>query len=241
MSAIDSKQFATKKAAIDAGLRSRTRWFAKFFVPKRDEGPLIVKGEDFFTEYQVEEVYSISKGTREIGPLRPGAKPVGKKRFRSVKYVVYRESDFIFQPKVVQQRKVDPARTVDLLDAIAKIKSTAAKFEKASSAAKARKDHKRSRGFKKRMNNLLELAELGIRRAINEERIKFAKARGKTQHYTGEGRQFQSRVLPPKWMIKDGPSNYRFNPRKPIRQPECRLMDAVHTIEQLRDDPTLDW
>ena len=234
-------EFQTKKAAIDAGMRSRTRWFAKFFVPKHGEDPTTVKNEEFFGAEQVEEVFSISKGTREIGPLRPGSEPVGKKRFRSVRYVVYRESDFIFQPKVVIERKVNPARTVDLLDAIAKIKSTAAKFEKASLAAKARKDHKRSRGFKKRMNNLLELADLGIRRAINEERIAFAKTRGKKHHYTGEGLQFQSKVPPPKWMIRESPSNYRVNPRKPTRQTQCRLMDAVHTVEQLRDDPTLDW
>ena len=241
-----TEQFATKKSAMDAGLRSRKSWYAKFFVPRRGEQPTIVKGEEFFAEYQLEEVYSISKGTREIGPLRLGAQPVGKKRFRSVRYVVYRESDFIFQPKAVVNRKIDPARRVDLLDAIAKIKSTAAKFEQASLAAKARKDHKRSRGFKKRMNNLLELAELGIRRAINEERIRFAKTkRGKKFRYDGEGYQFDSKVAPPEWMIKEKPATYSVH-RKGIRfdrptKPKCRLMDAVYTIEQFQGDPTLDW
>ena len=236
--------FATKKAAIDAGLRSRKRWFAKFFVPRIGEEPLVIKGEEFFAEHQLEEVYSISKGTREIGPLRPGTEPVGKKKFRSVKYVVYRESDFIFQPKVVVQRKLNPPKTVDLLDAIATITSTAAKFEKASIAAKARKDHKRSRGFKKRMNNLLELADVGIRRAINEERVRLATAKsGKTFRYDGEGHRFKSKVSPPKWMVKESRSNYRAKPMDSsnARKPHCRLMDAVHTVEQLRNDPTLDW
>ena len=187
-------QFTTKKSALDAGLRSRKRWFAKFFVPRLGESPTIVKGEEFFAQHQLEEVYSISKGTREIGPLRHGTEPIGKKKFRSVRYVVYRESDFIFQPKVANNRKLDPARTVDLLDAIAKIKSTAAKFEQAALAAKARKDYKRSRGFKKRMNNLLELAEIGIRRAINEERVTPSPTRGKKYRYHGEGHQFDSKV-----------------------------------------------
>ena len=234
--------FATKKAAIDAGLRSRKRWYAKFFVPRVDEKPFVIKGEEFFAEHQLEEVYSISKGTREIGPLRPGTKPVGKKKFRSVKYVVYRESDFIFQPKVQIQRKTNPVRTIDLLDAVAKIKATAAKFEKASAAAKARKDHKRSRGFKKRMKNLLELADVGIRRAINEERISFAtKKRGKKFRYDGEGHQFESEVAPPKWMLKEKSAGYKVSARKPAEKTQCRLMDAIFTIEQLRNDPTLNW
>ena len=241
MLSTEVEEFSTKKAAMDAGMRSRVRWFAKFFVPFVGESPTVVKGEEFFAEDQVEEVFSISKGTREIGPLRPGSKPVGKKKFRSVSYVVYRQSDFIFQPKVIVERNVKPARSIDLLDAVAKIKATAAKFEKASAAAKARKDHKRSRGFKKRMNNLLELSERGVRRAINEERIVVVKKRGKTHHYVGEGHDFESKVPPPNWMVKEKPSNYQVNPPKPLRQSQCRLMDAVYTIELLEDDPTLDW
>ena len=239
------KQFTTKKSAMDAGFRSRKRWFAKFFVPRLGEMPTIIKGEEFFAQPQLEEVYSISKGTREIGPLRPGSEPVGKKKFRSVRYVVYRESDFVFQPKVASNRKIHPAITVDLLDAIAKIKLTAAKFERASVAAKERKDHKRSRGFKKRMNNLLELAEIGIRRAINEERIVPSPTRGKKYRYLGEGHQFDSKVAPPKWMSMEERSNYRVKQsRRRIVEaptPKCRLMDAVHTIKQFQDDPTLDW
>ena len=239
------EQFTTKKSALDAGLRSRKRWFAKFFVPRLGELPTVVKGEKFYTPHQVEEVFSISKGTREIGPLRHGSEPVGKKKFRSVRYVVYRESDFIFEPKVVNARKVDPARTIDLLDAIAKIKSTATKFEDASSAAKARKDYKRSRGFKKRMNNLLELAEIGIRRAINEERLSLYPTRGKKYRYHGEGHKFESKVAPPEWMMQESSSNYsvRQAGRRPDRtdKSKCRLMDAVYTLEQFRDDPTLDW
>ena len=161
-------RFRTKKDALAAGYRTQKKWFAAFFTPKPAQQAVVVKGQRFFGEHQVEQVFSKSKGLREIGPIKHGAKPVGKKKFRSVRYEVYRGSDFVFEPKIRTQRKINPARSVDILDAVIKLQPTASKFEAASKSARQRKDHKRARGFLKRMNRLWELAEIGLRSATKQ-------------------------------------------------------------------------
>jgi len=244
--------FKTKKAAGDAGYRTQKKWFAAFFTPKAQEQAVVVKGQRFFGEHQVEEVFSKSKGTREIGPLKAGAESVGRKKFRSVRYDVYRGSDFVFEPKIRTQRKINPARSIDVLDAVIKLQSTASKFEAASKSARQRKDHKRARGFLKRMNNLLELAELGLRRAINQELVQHVGSKRKLHFYSGGDQIIESKVAPPSWMLKEKKTNYKTSSppkqrtvkasgRKPMANNKCRLMDAVWTVEQLKADPTLDW
>lgn len=251
--------FTTKKAANDAGYRSKKKWFSAFYVPKHGAEPVVVKRTQFFHADQVEEVFSMSKGTREIGPLRPGSESVGRKKFRSVRYEVYRASDFIFQPKFKTDRKVNPARTVDVLDAVIKLTSTANKYDLAATGARQRKDHKRARGFLKRKNNLLILAEVGLRRAINEELVKYVGSKRKVHFYVGDGTIFESIVAPPDWMMdSDPPSNVaktlkenklvylvpQSNTKSTDKGPgggKCRLMDAVWTVEQFKHDPTLDW
>ena len=244
--------FKTKKAAGDAGYRTQKKWFAAFFTPKPGEQAVVVKGQRFFGEHQVEEVFSKSKGVREIGPIKPGAKSVGKKKFRSVRYEVYRGSDFVFEPKIRTQRKINPARSIDVLDAVLKLRSTASKFDAASKSARQRKDHKRARGFLKRMNGLLDLAEIGLRSAINHELVQHVGSKRKLHFYASGQQIIESKVAPPAWMLKEKKSAYKTLSSlkestgktaggKPLSNPKCRLMDAVFTVEQLKADPTLDW
>ncbi len=244
-------RFRTKKDALAAGYRTQKKWFAAFFTPKPAQQAVVVKGQRFFGEHQVEQVFSTSKGSREIGPLKAGAQSVGKKKFRSVRYDVYRGSDFVFEPKIKTQRKIQPARLVDVLDAVTKLQSTAGKFEVAAKSARQRKDHKRARGFLKRMNNLLELAEIGLRRAINEELVQHVQSKRKLHFYANGQQIFESKVAPPNWMLKEQTATYKTSSQKELAGKRssgesptkniCRLMDAVWTVEQFKADPTLDW
>ncbi len=200
--------FKTKKEAGEAGYRSKKRWFAAFFTPKPDQQAVVVKGQRFFGEHQVEEVLSKSKGTREIGSLKIGALPVGKKKFRSVRYDVFRRSDFVIESKVKTQRKIAPPRSIDLLQELNKLHSTAAKFQTAAKSARHRKDHKRARGFLKRMNKLEDLAEIGLRRAINQELVRHVRSKRKRHFYVSGEQVFETKVTPPSWMLREQDTSY---------------------------------
>lgn len=116
-------EFESKKAAKEARYLSLDQWFKKYRVPYRGEPGIEFRGEEYFREFQAEELFSKSKGAKEIGPLKLGAQSVGQKKYRTVRFQVYRESDFILEEKIV--RKIEPARTIDLIDAIAKVNDTA--------------------------------------------------------------------------------------------------------------------
>ena len=229
-------KFNTKKAAKESGYLARDQWFKKYRVPYHGEAGVEFRGEEYFRESQTEELFSRSKGLKEIGVLKLGAGSVGVKRFRTVRFQVYRESDFVFEEKIV--RKIPPARTIGLIDAIAKITDTAAKFTAASKESAKRKNYKRSRGFRSRARKLLEVAEIGIRRAIVLEIVTHIGKRGGIHRYVAEGREFRSRVSPPQWFETT---------LAVVREPKAkfvssgRLMDAIHTLEPFKDDPTLDW
>ena len=53
-------------------------------------------------------------------------------------------------------------RTIDMIDAIAKVTDTAAKFTMASKNSDKKKNYKRSRGFRSRAGKQLETAEIGM-------------------------------------------------------------------------------
>ncbi len=208
-------KFNTKKAAREFGFLTRDQWFKKYRVPFHGESGIEFRGEEYFRQSQTVELFSRSKGLKEIGPLKQGAQSVGAKRFRTVRFQVYRESDFNFEPKVV--RRISPARTIDLIDAIAKITDTAAKFTAASENSAKLKNDKRSRGFRSRARKLLELADLGIRRAIVLEVITHLGKRGGIHRYVAAGYEFRSRVEPPKWLgmqsvvVREPKVNYKSN------------------------------
>ena len=235
----------TKKAAKLAGYRTQEQWFKKFRAPLTGENPIVIKGEEYFLESQTEELFSKSKGKKEIGRLADSVKPVGNKRLprSSVRYDVYRESDFVFEPKrEYVAPKITPPRNVDLLEAIAKIKSTAEKFILASKSAHQSGDGRRGRGFRNRANNLLAIVELGLRRAIVMELVQHIRSRGKTHHYATPYGIIKSTVKPPNWfeMNSKRPVSKSMASRSPSK-PRCRLKDAIYTIEQFKDDPTLYW
>lgn len=240
----DLANFKTKKAALLAGYRTQEQWFKKFRAPRVGEKPITVKGDKYFGELQTEELFSKSKGKKEIGSLAIGAKPVGNKRLprRSVRYDVFRESDFVFEQKrEYVAKKVTPPRNVDLLDAIAKVNSTAEKFIAASKTAHQSGDRRRSRGFRKRANNLLEIVELGLRRAIVMELVQHVSSRGKTHRYQTPYGVFKSTIKPPDWFALNSKRGSPMLPSDFPSKPKCRLKDAIYTIEQHKDDPTLNW
>ena len=235
----------TKNAAKIAGYHTQQQWFKKFRAPLAGEEPVVIKGEDYFSENQTEELFSKSRGKKEIGSLAYGAEPVGNKRLprRTIRYDVYRESDFVFEPKrEYVAPKVTPPRNVDLLDAIAKVISTTEKFIAASKVAHQVGDRRRSRGFRKRANNLLAIVELGLRRAIVLEQVQHVRSRGKTHRYATPYGTIKSSVKPPDWFETNSKG---FIPKRTTNaspaKPKCRLKDAIYTIEQFKDDPTLHW
>jgi len=234
----------TKKDAKLAGYRTEAQWFKKFRAPLAGERPIIVKGDEYFSEVQTEELFSQSRGKKEIGSLSAHATPVGNKRLprRSVWYDVYRGSDFIFEPKrEYVAKKVAPPRTVDLLDAIAKVVSTAEKFIAASKGSYKSGDRRRSRGFRKRANNLLAIVELGLRRAIVLELVQHVGSRGKIHQYATPYGILKSTIKPPDWFELNSKHHLTLSPKEPPPKPKCRLKDAIYTIEQFKDDPTLTW
>ncbi|QEG21612.1 hypothetical protein [Mariniblastus fucicola] len=229
-------KFTSKKGAKESGYFTGGQWFKKYRAPRRGENGIEFRGEHYFRDSQTEELFSRSKGTKLIGALKPGAQPVGQKRFRRVKFLVYRESDFNFEPKVV--RKISPAKNVNLIDAIAKTTETANKFTLAARNSAERENHKRARGFRSRARKLFELADIGLRKGIVMEVVSYRGKRGGVHRYSAEGHEFRSRVAPPTWF--DTKANSIREPKAGYRS-RVRLMDATYTLEQLKDDPTLQW
>ncbi len=241
----DLREITTKKAAKQAGLHTAEQWFKKYRAPFANESPVIVKGEQHYLERQTEELFSKSRGQRDIGPLRAEATVVGVKRLprRTVQFPVYRESDFQFREKVQRiQRKISPPRNVDLLDAIWAATCTARKFESAATDSSKKGTEaalKRGRGFIKRSRNLLNLVDAGVQMAINREEVKHVGVRGKTHRYFGDGYLFQSTVAPPEWLAKRPSFPQSVLLAAEQRKPRVRLMDAVHTLKQICENPTL--
>jgi len=236
-------EITTKKAAKQAGLYTADQWFKKYRAPFPDEVPLIIKGDEYYWERQTEELFSKSRGQKDIGPLRAEAISVGVKQLprRTVRFSVYRESDFQFREKV--QRKISPPRNVDLLDAIWTATCTAKKFVAAAIASEKNGTEaslKRGRGFLKRSRNLMEIVDAGIQMAINREEVKHVGVRGKIHQYFGDGYLFRSQVAPPEWLARGVPVGRSVLSTAENRKPVVRLMDAVHTLKQIRENPTVD-
>jgi hypothetical protein len=232
-------EFKTKKEAKETGHFTRDQWFKKYRAPYHGETGIAFRGDEYFRESQTEELFSKSKGAKEIGPLKVGARSVGQKKYRTVRFQVYRESDFILEDRLV--RKIPPARTVDLIDAVVKITNTAAKFTAASENSAKKKNYKRSRGFRSRARKLQEVIDIGLRRAILLELVSHVGKRGGIHRYFAEGHEFRSRVAPPDWfetnqsVIREPKEKYQ------VGSGAVRLMDAIYTIEPFRDDVTLNW
>ena len=236
------RDITTKKAAKEAGLYTAEQWFKKYRAPFPNEVPVTVKGDDYYWETQTEELFSKSRGKKDIGPLRTDAVVIGVKQLprRTVRFSVYRESDFQFREKV--QRKISPARNVALLDAIWTVTCTARKFEAAAIAADNKGTEaaqKRGRGFLKRSQNLLDLVDAGIQMAINKEEVRHVGVRRRTHLYFGDGYLFRSQVSPPKWLDQQTPISSKKASLAVDRKPLVRLMDAVYTLKQIHDNPTL--
>lgn len=227
--------FTTKKAAGEAGYKTRERWFKQFRAPMLGEIPVIVKGDEFFGFQQTEKLMSLSKGRKEIGELRADATPIGRKRLprRPVKYMVYRESDFVYREK--RTTKLHPPNKVDLVSAIAKLMETGQKYEASAKRVYGQGKRKFARGMRKRRDRVLELAAIGLQRAINMELVCYAGQRGKTHRYVGDGVIFVSKIDPPDWLSRCGAepcSEYGNGSR-------CRLKDAVWTVEQIEQRNSL--
>ena len=92
----------------------------------------------------------------------------------------------------------------------------------------------------KRSRNLIELADVGIQIAINREEVKHVGIRGKIHCYFGDGYLFRSRVCPPEWVTCGVPVDRSVFSAAENRKPIVRLMDAVHTLKQVRENPTMD-
>lgn len=233
------RTFKSKKEAKESGYFTRDQWFKKYRVPYHGESGIKFRGDDYFRESQIEELFSKSKGAKEIGPLKVGSQFVGQKKYRTVRFQVYRESDFIPEARIV--RKIPPARTIDLIEAIAKVTDTAAKFTAASESSAKKKNYKRSRGFRSRARKLTEIADIGLRRAILLELVTHVGKRGGIHRYFAEGHEFRSRIAPPEWFeinavaVRETKIAYQAN------RSSVRLMDATHTIEQFRYDAAIAW
>lgn len=235
-------EITTKKAAKQAGLYTAEQWFKKYRTPFPNELPVVIKDDEYYWEGQTEELFSKSRGQKDIGPLCAHAVIVGVKRLprRTVMFPVYRQSDFQFREKI--QRKIAPPRKVDLLDAIWAATCTAKKFEFAAKESKAKgteASQKRGRGFGKRSRNLMALVDAGIQMAINREEVKHVGNRGKTHRYFGDGYLFRSKTAPPDWLTLNNPVARSVSSTAENRKPAVRLMDAVFTLEQIRANPTL--
>ena len=240
MNSSDIQIFKTKKQVKEAGFRTRDEWFRKFRVPFPSANPTIVKSTEYFSEVQTEELYFLSKGQKEIGPLREGSEAIGVKRLprRSVRYKVFRESDFVFEPK--NPRNIKPPQSIDLITAILKLDSTAKNYDRTSKNPSGKSSRRVKKGFRKRAAKLRELVDVGLKMAINRERISLKSSRRGWFTYQVGDRTIKSRVKPPEWFAKekDGARPTRFL-EQIEGSPKCRLVDAIFTIERFTEDPTI--
>jgi len=96
--------FKTKKAARDAGLKTKSEWMKRDYktgrsqmIPVRQAKPVIVKNEEFFSFDNCEEIISRTEGKKRGLVLRDGVVHVRIAHAdfgKSVEYKLYRRSDF---------------------------------------------------------------------------------------------------------------------------------------------------
>ena len=235
-----NKMFKTKKAAKEAGFYTKDEWFRKFRVPLPSARPTVVKSAEYYSKSQTEELYSLTKGQKEIGPLRDGSDAVGVKRLprRSVRYKVYRESDFIFEPKT--PKNIKPAQSIDLIAAILKLQDTAENFERTSKNAKGKSSRRIKRSFQNRAKKLRKLVDVGLKMAINQERVLLNSCRRGWYKYQIGDRTIKSRIMPPNWFdTKVNETKSRLAREQDVSNSKCRLVDAIFTVEEFAEDPTL--
>ena len=230
----------TKKAAKEAGFHTREEWFRKFRTPLPSAKATIIKSAEYYSKNQTEELYSLTKGQKEIGPLREGSDAVGVKRLprRSVRYKVYRESDFIFEPKT--PRNIRPPQSIDLIDAILKLYETAENFERTSKKANGKSSRRIKKSFRNRAMKLRELLDIGLKMAINQERVMLKGSRRGWHTYQIGDKAIKSRIKPPDWFdtrVNEAKSRFAYEQNR--SNSKCRLVDAIFTVEKFADDPTL--
>ena len=85
----------TKKAAKEAGLKTQRQLASKYLAPRRDESPIIVKGEEYFSNDQSEPLISRTNGKRKGLRIPNGVEPAHRAYGQNVGHFdVFRESDF---------------------------------------------------------------------------------------------------------------------------------------------------
>ena len=91
---------STKKAARALGYRTHDEWVRKSRIPRRDAVPLVVKGTEFYSETDCEDLVSRTRLLAERMYPAPDAEPAATKYLHraSTYYEVFRLSDAVPLP-----------------------------------------------------------------------------------------------------------------------------------------------
>ena len=238
--------FKTKKAARQAGLRTKEDWlkrekspdgkWRKPIIPRIDAMPVTVKGDSFYRPEDCEEVISETEAKRRRLKISNGAQPVTELYYRYCGYnPVYRLSDFVPIPI----RKEIPPKEIDLLPAIFTVNKAAKRFRDQAESYYKKEQHGFAGDRKSKKSKLYHLKDRGIACACRSGKLTFDGFHGGLATYSGEGYSFHSALVPEGLLpVKNDntKSDKVFIEAVPKGTNEARLKDAVFTLEKLPDN-----
>jgi len=235
----------TKKAARDAGLRTHVEWLKSEhnhqgtyrwpMVPSRNAVPQIIKGEEFYTRDDCEELVSRTEARRRGLVVPEGTAPVTQLYTRqhnvSQQYDVFRISDCV----VKRPRTSRPARTVDLLEAVFAVNRAAKRYRDAARKHYYGRRHGFAGHARLRKESLYHLKDRGILAAVRENRLTYAGSHGGLAVYRGEGYCFHSFLVPEGFATEPGSEHQEliYVESRPRTHREVRLCDAAFTLAGL--------
>lgn len=230
----NQQYFKTKKAARAAGLKLFSEWIVQpYLVPRCGEVPYVVKGDEFFSKEQCEELLAQTAAGKRGLKLKTCARPITSKRGRSMQYKVYRLSDF--EPKRVV--KEVPAEKIDTLLATFTVNRATKRYRDAAASYYGQGLHGFAGYSRRTKEHLYRLKEAGISWAFKNSLLDFVGIHGSLALYRGSGYCFHSVLVPVEAPIQELSDEQFFKEAQPKECGEAKQKDAVHTLQQL-PEPT---
>lgn len=241
---MNQMSITTKKAAREAGYRTREQWLCaerdfngqprRPMVPKHEAEPTIIKGAAFYAVDQCDELISKTEAKRRGRKVPDTVQPIkyqhthahGKSRW----YPLYRLSNCILG------RRSIPPREVDLLEAIFRVNHSLKRYEAAESKHSENGEDLAAEAAETKAGKLQKLKRIGIIAAYRAGRLRCLGWHRKVAVYGGEGYLFHALIVP-ELLARAVPlesTSYMFVPAVPREAPRVRLKDAVHTLEGLQ-------
>jgi hypothetical protein len=224
----------TKKAAREAGLRTREEWLRGWppTAVRLDATPVIVKGAEYFRDADCEELVSKAEAGRRgllIADDAVPAKMIYSDKFKK-HYDVYRISDCIAKRKIAA---VAPS-AIDLLRAIFTVNKAAKRYRDAAQGQYQRSVHGFAQNSRQRKELLYRVKDRGISAAYCQGRLQFVGTHGGLALYRGEGYCFHSCLVPKNAeALQDQPQERVFIEAAPKEAKEARLKDAMFTLQDV--------